>query len=130
MGGFNGFEVGPDGMLYGPLWFKGSVAKMDPANGAITVINSEFKIPATANLDGKGNLGVIDTQTGELSRVDLANGRKVVVKKLATALDNLAIAPDGTIYVSNMVDNAVRAFNPASGELRTLTQGKPAAQRP
>jgi sugar lactone lactonase YvrE len=124
MGGFNGFEVGPDGLLYGPLWFKGSVARMDPATGAITVINSEFKTPAAANLDGKGNLWVIDTQTGELARVDLANGRKTVVKKLATALDNLAIAPDGTIYVSNMADNAVLAFNPASGEVRTLTQGK------
>jgi sugar lactone lactonase YvrE len=124
MGGFNGFEVGPDGWLYGPLWFKGSVAKMDPANGAITVINSEFKIPAAANLDGKGNLWVIDTQTGELSSVTLANGRKTVVKRLATALDNLAIAPDGTIYVSNMADNAVQSFNPATGELRTLTSGK------
>jgi sugar lactone lactonase YvrE len=124
MGGFNGFEVGPDGMLYGPLWFKGSVAKMDPASGTITVINREFKTPAAANLDGKGNLWVIDTQTGELSRVDLANGRRTVVKKLATALDNLAIAPDGTIYVSNMADNAVQSFNPATGELRTLTAGK------
>ena len=28
MGGFNGFEVGPDGMLYGPLWFKGQVVKI------------------------------------------------------------------------------------------------------
>jgi sugar lactone lactonase YvrE len=124
MGGFNGFEVGPDGLLYGPLWFKGSVAKMDPASGAITVINSEFKTPAAANLDGKGSLWVIDTQTGELSRVTLANGRKTVVKKLATALDNLAISPDGTIYVSNMADNAVQSFNPATGELRTLTAGK------
>ena len=26
MGGFNGFEVGPDGMIYGPLWFKGQIA--------------------------------------------------------------------------------------------------------
>jgi sugar lactone lactonase YvrE len=124
MGGFNGFEVGPDGMLYGPLWFKGQVVKMDPANGTITVINGEFKIPAAANLDGKGNLWVVDTQTGELSRVELANGRKTVVKKLATALDNLAIAPEGTIYVSNMADNSVQAFNPASGDLRTLTAGK------
>jgi len=24
LGGFNGFEVGPDGQLYGPLWFKAS----------------------------------------------------------------------------------------------------------
>jgi hypothetical protein len=30
MGGFNGFEVGPDGLLYGPLWFKGSVAENLP----------------------------------------------------------------------------------------------------
>jgi sugar lactone lactonase YvrE len=124
MGGFNGFEVGPDGMLYGPLWFKGSVARMDPANGAITLINSEFKIPAAANLDGKGNLWVIDTQTGELSRIALANGRKTVVKKLSPSLDNLAISPEGTIYLSNMADNAVLSFNPASGELRTLTAGK------
>lgn len=124
MGGFNGFEVGPDGMLYGPLWFKGSVARMDPASGAITVINSEFKIPAAANLDGKGNLWVVDTQAGELSRVDLANGRKTVAVKLNTALDNLAVAPDGTVYVSNMADNAVLAFNPATREVRTLTSGR------
>ena len=31
LGGFNGFEVGPDGMLYGPLWFKGQVVKIDPS---------------------------------------------------------------------------------------------------
>lgn len=124
MGGFNGFEVGPDGMLYGPLWFKGQVAKINPANGDLTVINSEFKTPAAANLDGKGNLWVVDTRTGELSRVELASGRKTVVKQLKPALDNLAIAPDGTIYVSNMADNSVEAYNPATGELRTLTSGK------
>lgn len=124
MGGFNGFEVGPDGMLYGPLWFKGQVVKMNPADGAITVINGEFKVPAAANLDGKGNLWVVDTRSGELSRVELATGRKTVVKQLATAIDNLAIAPDGMVYVSNMADNAVQSYNPANGELRTLTSGK------
>lgn len=124
MGGFNGFEVGPDGMLYGPLWFKGSVVKIDPADGRITVINSEFKIPAAANLDGKGNLWVVDTQTGELCRVDLATGKKTVAKQLKTALDNLAIAPDGTIYISNMADNSIEAYNPVTGELRLLTGGK------
>ena len=124
MGGFNGFEVGPDGMIYGPLWFKGQVVKMNPANGAITVINSDFKIPAAANLDGKGNLWVVDTRTGELSKVELANGRKTVVKQLKTSLDNLAIAPDGLIYVSNMADNSIESFNPATNELKTLTSGK------
>jgi len=124
VGGFNGFEVGPDGMLYGPLWFKGSVARMHPDTGALTVINSEFRIPAAANLDGKGNLWVIDTKTGELSRVELSSGRRQVVLTLATALDNLAIAPDGTIYVSNMADNAVQAYTPSTGQLRTLLSGR------
>jgi len=116
LGGFNGFEVGPDGQLYGPLWFKGAVARMNPANGAVTVLNSEFQVPAAVNLDGKGALWVVDTRAGDLSRVDLATGRKTTVRKLSTALDNLAIAPDGTIYVSNMADNAVQAFDPATGD--------------
>jgi sugar lactone lactonase YvrE len=124
IGGFNGFEVGPDGMLYGPLWFKHQVVKIDPANGAITVINSDFKTPAAANLDGKGNLWVVDAVTGELSRIELATGKKTVAKTLKPALDNLAIAPEGTIYVSNMADNSVEAFEPATGELRLLTSGK------
>ncbi|MFM1960186.1 MAG: hypothetical protein RL588_1703, partial [Pseudomonadota bacterium] len=81
LGGFNGFEVGPDGMIYGPLWFKGAVARMDPANGAITIINSEFQVPAAVNLDGKGNLWVLDTRAGDLSRVELATRRKHVVRK-------------------------------------------------
>ena len=124
MGGFNGFEVGPDGMLYGPLWFKGQVVKIDPANGNMTVIADGFKIPAAANLDGKGNLWVVDARSGELVRVDLATSRKTVARQLRPSLDNLAIAPDGMIYVSNMANNEVQAFNPATGELRTLTSGK------
>ncbi|WP_341888991.1 hypothetical protein [Variovorax sp. YR752] len=124
MGGFNGFEVGPDGLLYGPLWFKGQVVKINPADGALTVIADGFKIPAAANLDGKGNLWVVDARSGELVKVDLATGRKTMAKQLRPSLDNLAIAPDGTIYISNMANNEVQAFNPATGELRTLTSGK------
>ncbi|PIF76205.1 hypothetical protein CLU95_3365 [Variovorax sp. 54] len=124
MGGFNGFEVGPDGLLYGPLWFKGQVVKINPADGAMTVIADGFKIPAAANLDGKGNLWVVDARSGELVKVDLASGKKTVAKQLRPSLDNLAIAPDGTIYISNMANNEVQAFNPATGELRTLTSGK------
>jgi streptogramin lyase len=130
MGGFNGFEVGPDGMLYGPLWFKGQVVKIDPADGAMAVIADGFKIPAAANLDGKGNLWVVDARSGELVKVELATGRKTVAKQLRPSLDNLAISkdakdtPQGTIYISNMANNEVMAFDPATGELRTLTSGK------
>jgi sugar lactone lactonase YvrE len=132
LGGFNGFEVGPDGQLYGPLWFKGQVVKVDPRNGKITVISSDFKTPAAANLDGKGNLWVLDTKAGTLNKIELASGQKSEAAKLATALDNLAIAPEGTIYVSNMADNSIQVFDPAAGTLKTLTRGKlssPAAMK-
>src|SRR3990167_4904375 len=124
LGGLNGFEVGPDGMIYGPLWFKRSVVRVDPANGAVSVISASFDVPAAANLDGKGNVWVIDTATGELSKVALDNGARQVVARLAPALDNLAIAPDGTIYVSNMADNGIQAVNPATGAVTQLTRGK------
>ena len=126
LGGFNGFEVGPDGMLYGPLWFKRSVARIDPSNGSLSVINASFDTPAAANLDGQGNVLVIDTATGELARVALATGAKQVIAQLATGLDNLAVAPDGTVYVSNMVDNGIQAVNPATGAVRSLTRGQTA----
>ena len=38
MGGLNGFEFGPDDMLYGPLWFKGQIAKVDVDKGELTVV--------------------------------------------------------------------------------------------
>ena len=124
LGGFNGFEVGPDGQLYGPLWFKGQVVRINPADGKVTVINSEFKIPAAANLDGKGNLWAIDTKTGELAKVDMASGKRSIVATLATAIDNLAFSPEGTLYVSNMADNAITEVDTATGRSRTLTSGK------
>lgn len=123
LGGLNGFEVGTDGLIYGPLWFKNQVVKLDPKNGQITKINAEFKTPAASNLDGKGNLWVVDTSTGELSKVELASGRKSVFKQLATALDNLAIAADGTIYVSNMADNGIQAIDSTTGVVKQLTRG-------
>ena len=123
LGGLNGFEVGPDGMIYGPLWFKRSVVKVDPANGAVSVISASFETPAAANLDGKGNVWVIDTATGELSKVALDSGAKTVVARLSTAVDNLTIAPDGTVYVSNMADNGIQAVNPQTGAVRSLTRG-------
>jgi sugar lactone lactonase YvrE len=123
LGGFNGFEVGPDGMLYGPLWFKNAVVKIDPKTGADTVVAGGFQTPAAANFGPDGKLYAIDTRTGELKRIDPANGQTSVVATLHPALDNLAFGPNGLIYVSNMAEATIDEVDPATGAVRNVVKG-------
>ena len=120
MGGLNGFEIHrDDGFLYGPLWFKGEVAKINLETGAIDVIASGFKIPAAANIDpqNRDNLYVVDTGTGGIWSVSLTSKAKklvasmkpglaktIVEGKLAVPAD-LAVTTDGgkeTVHVADV----------------------------
>src|SRR5438270_506065 len=82
MGGLNGFEFGPDDKLYGPLWFKGQVVKIDVDNAELSLVADGFKTPAAVNFDSKGNLWVVDTALGQLVRVDPKSGEKKVIAQL------------------------------------------------
>jgi sugar lactone lactonase YvrE len=124
MGGLNGFEFGPDDMLYGPLWFKGQVAKVDVDKPELTVVADGFKIPAAVNFDSKGNLWVVDTALGQLVRVDPKTGAKKVVAQLKPSLDNLAIDDKDRIFVSNMADNGIQEVDPETGAAKQLIIGK------
>lgn len=124
MGGFNGFEVGSDGWIYGPLWFKGLVVKINPADGTLETVADGFGTPAAVNFDSKGNLYAVDTLTGKLMRVDTATGDSEMVAQLSTALDNLAIDAQDSIYVSNMADNSIQQINPDTGEVKLITSGE------
>ncbi|PCC99234.1 PQQ-binding-like beta-propeller repeat protein [Halopseudomonas pelagia] len=124
MGGFNGFEVGKDGWVYGPLWFKGEVVKINPVDGEMETVADGFGTPAAVNFDSKGNLYVVDTLSGQLMRVDIATGDTELVAELDTALDNLAIDAQDRIYVSNMADNGISQVNPSTGDVRVITQGE------
>lgn len=123
LGGLNGFEVGPDGMIYGPLWFKNAIVKVDPKDGKDTVVAAGFQIPAAANFGPDGNLYAIDTKTGEVKKIDMKTKAVSVITTLPPALDNLAVAPDGTLYVSNMAEASIFAVNPATGEVRKVVSG-------
>jgi streptogramin lyase len=124
MGGLNGFEFGPDDKLYGPLWFKGQVAKVDVDKAELTVVADGFKVPAAVNFDSKGNLWVVDTALGQLVRVDPNSGAKTMVAQLKPSLDNLAIDDKDRIYVSNMADNGIQEVDPATGQARQVIIGK------
>ena len=124
MGGLNGFEFGPDDMLYGPLWFKGQVAKVDVDKGELTVVADGFKIPAAVNFDSKGNLWVVDTALGQLVRVDPKTGAKKMVAQLKPSLDNLAIDDKDRIFVSNMADNGIQEVDAETGAAKQVISGK------
>jgi sugar lactone lactonase YvrE len=123
LGGFNGFDVGPDGKLYGPLWFKQQVVRIDPDTGKLDVVADGFHTPAAANFDSKWNLYVLDTARGEVVRIDIRSGKKQVVARLATALDNLAIDSRDRMFVSNMADNGIQEIDVGKGTARQVVKG-------
>jgi sugar lactone lactonase YvrE len=124
MGGLNGFEFGPDDMLYGPLWFKGQIARVDVDKAELTVVADGFKIPAAVNFDSKGNLWVVDTALGQLVWVDPKSGAKKMVAQLKPSLDNLAIDDKDRIFVSNMADNGIQQIDPETGAVKQVISGK------
>ena len=124
MGGLNGFEFGPDDKIYGPLWFKGQVAKIDVDKAELTVVADDFKVPAAVNFDSKGNLWVVDTALGQLVQVDPKSGTKTMVAQLKPSLDNLAIDDKDRIYVSNMADNGIQEVDPATGTAKQIIIGR------
>ncbi len=122
-GGLNGFDIGPDGMIYGPLWFKKRIVKINPDTGDMQTIAKGFHTPAAANFDSKWNLYVLDTGTGEVYIIDIKTGEKKVFVKLKSSLDNLAIDSRDQIYVSNMADNSIQKIDPKTKIISTIVKG-------
>jgi sugar lactone lactonase YvrE len=123
IGGLNGFDFGADGMIYGPLWFKHQVVRIDPDSPSHTVLSDDFVTPAAANFDSRGRLYVVDAATGELSVLNVDSGDKRAVAQLSPALDNLAIDARDRVFVSNMADNGIQQVNPVTGSVLQVMKG-------
>ncbi len=127
LGGLNGFEVHKDdGFLYGPLWFKGEIVKVNLETGATDVIASGFKTPAAANIDpqNRDNVYVVDTGTGGIWSVSLTSKAKKLVASMKPGLDNLAFDSRGRLFVSSMTDNGIYLVDKQTGAWRTILEGK------
>ncbi len=127
LGGLNGFEVHKDdGFLYGPIWFKGEIVKVNVETGAAEVIASGFKIPAAVNIDpqNRDNLYVVDTGTGGIWSVSLSSRTKRLVASMKPGLDNLAFDSRGRLFVSSMTDNGIYHVDKQTGSWRTIVEGK------
>ena len=122
MGGLNGFDFGPDGLLYGPLWFKGQVVKVDVDTAELTVVADGFIIPAAVNFNSKNELFVVDTGSGNIYKVDTATREKTVISEFKTAMDNLAFNSKDELFVTVMAENAVYQIDTKTGAARTVKE--------
>jgi sugar lactone lactonase YvrE len=126
LGGLNGFDFGPDGLLYGPLWSKGMVVKIDVDKKTITPVATGFKIPAAVNFanDKSGYLYVVDTALGQVVQVDVGSGQKTLLATVKPSIDNLAIDSRNRIFITNMADNGIYLIDKTTGQSRTIVEGK------
>lgn len=113
----NGFEVGPDGYLYGPFWRSGELVKIDVETGEQTLLASGLGEPAAVALDSQGQIISVDYHTGHVKRTNPDTGVWDTLAKLDPPLDNLAIGPDDTIYVSDTARSGIYVLSP-DGELK------------
>lgn len=124
LGGLNGFEVTADMQLYGPLFLKGKLVRVDLESGEVFEIADGFKVPAAVNLDSKGRLFAVDFRDGTITRMNLDSSERTIIATLEPPLDNLAINSQDEIYVSNPATNSITAVDPESGATRVVTQGE------
>ncbi len=123
MGGLNGFDFGPDGKLYGPLWFKGQVVRVDVDTGELEVVAEGFDTPAAVNFDSQNNLFAIENETGEVFEINIESGEKTLIATAPSNLDNLAFDQDDRLYVTNMSDNGIYEIDRDAGDFRLVTAG-------
>jgi len=134
LGFLNGFDFGPDGRLYGPLFAGGAVISVnvgDPddftpstnpfTDGTARFEAQGFTVPAAAKFDSNGILYVVD-QTGEIFKVNPANGEKTLYATIQPGLDNLTFDTNGTLYISNADFGSIVEILP-SGRIRTISKG-------
>ena len=107
LGWLNGMDWGSDGFLYGPIWSKGQVVRIDVDKGTITTVADGFGAPAAVKFDSQGHLYVADHMKGEIVYVDLMNRSKKVIASGLIGLDNLALNSRDRLFVSHAEDGSI-----------------------
>jgi len=122
LGWMNGMDWGPDGFLYGPIWTEGTVARVNVETGVISPVADGFGVPAAVKFDSRGRLHVLDTERGEIVRVDRATGNKEILSTAGVGGDNLAFDSSDRLFVSSWLDGSIVEVL-SDGSTRTVSPG-------
>jgi len=118
----NGFDFGPDGLLYAPRPFGGQIGWIDvdaPSPSFHPIASAPFT--SSVEFSPTGDLYASLALTGEIVRVDISTGNLSHVAWLhAPIIDNMAFDARGRLYASNGdTGQVVRIL--ASGQARELS---------
>lgn len=122
LGWLNGMDWGPDGFLYGPIWSKSQVVRVDVDTGEISTVTGGLGVPAAVKFDSQSRLHVLDQKRGEVLRVDTETGDNEVIARLTPGGDNLAFNSQDRLFVSHAQDGAIFEVLP-DGTTRTVSPG-------
>ena len=120
----NGFDFGPDGMLYAPQPCLGRIVRINPDTGAMTLVTDEFAglTPSSVEFDHHGQL-YVSLEGGTVVRLDPNTGAYTVVAQFPHAgIDNMVLDARDRLYVSNNTDGSIFEVAPGGG-VRTLNPG-------
>jgi sugar lactone lactonase YvrE len=127
LGGINAFVGDGKNGLYVPLADKGAVGRVDLATGEVKIVATDLGQPVAVKMDSHGALYAIDWTTGKITFVNAESGETIRIATVTPPLDNLAVGPDDTIYVSRPSDNSIIAVDSDTGRQRAVIQGRLAA---
>jgi streptogramin lyase len=123
LAGFNGMDVGPDGLLYGALFFGGAVARVDvdAAVPAAEIVARGFRIPSAVAVNSSGELHAVDFAEGRVIKVDVATGDLQVLADIEGTLDNLAFDAMDRLFTTAVADGQLLTMTPG-GTVRALNK--------
>ncbi|WP_367344490.1 hypothetical protein [Methanomethylovorans sp.] len=100
LGWLNGMDWGPDGYLYGPIWTKGEVVRIDVDSGNITTVAKGFDIPSSVKFNSLGDLYVADCGKGAIFRIHLNNSTTEIVADELEGMDSIAFGSNDQLFTS------------------------------
>ncbi|MFW2382870.1 MAG: spondin domain-containing protein, partial [Acidimicrobiales bacterium] len=107
--GLNAFDFGPDGLLYGPLFFGGAVVKIDvdAAPPVPETVVTGLNVPSAAKFNSAGELHIAEIGGGRILKADTATGEVEVVTQIEGTIDNLTFDATDRLFFAAGADNQI-----------------------
>ncbi len=117
-----GFGFDPDtNDLIIPDMGTGKILRVHPDTGNITVIAEKFVTPIALKIGADKMAYIPELATGAVYRLSLDGQKREKIAQLTPGLDNLAITPEGRLFVTSYWDATVfEVATDGTGKFKTL----------